>query len=1033
LGTGIAVTAISLLAVLILFTSLEILQPTTVPIVRAQPSSPSATIAPSKEWGAFARTNTLKSYGDIQVNINKSGIAVRVEVPRDILQGVLQDGQDNATSFIQSDIRNDYYYYNVVDEKFHWTYAWNGTQSDGPCFKPNAAIYDPNAPWCVEIWNYFNGSFLNFTAPKFVRFVGLSAPQIAGIYNFTLFVADHTNQFGYPDFVHAWNTTLFVPVSMSNDPARIQGSICDDDDPSNVCPTIFAKGIAYAVNRQTGQISRAYINQTTGTFNLTGLAPGSYEVRASAGIYRGIAYLLSNAFYTPSISYNETLPGLRIHLKRAPQICGMIEYHNSLDPSNPLIRSVTDHPYLTKIGINTLNITVEATDPRGNVYRNQTVSLDQTQDSFKILTGVGEKYVGLNATRTGLNPYGTEYAGVLSSVPMTVRVWITGYLQKTIETTTVYPPSRGNLCFSVQPNPIVVESGGVITGTIQFWNLVTPETPHEAELSLGIGSVTDKLFGGNIVVQANDQLSGALNALEVINGTRADGKTIYANSTSVRFYLFGFSEYYNRTWAGQWNQKDCGLPVSPNAGYCLMPTLPPTYTITVHVRGYSQYQPVTVTMGNGVNQTINVRMIRGGAIQVEAFSFNNRYGTRAPQAELRWIFLNHTVPIKARIYFYDRAGHTVGFVERVMVQNVSNGVSESTMSVVFTGQSLTLRDIYWKPSEPPNLPTYLDPGIYSIDAYTVGYVQYEPVQTITDLASLSKASLILLIGDVIGLTGPVFAEPNLFTKITEHAQVIGEAYDSAGTTLKGAVIMNTTGPVPTLNLPIYGFGAIEQDGTLNGQGHFFYVTPDGMRLFDYGLENTTYVARIPELGFNKHFTTMTSSVSVTFGDLSLGHDVFLNVISMASVKQNGFITGWTQENTIVPLSWVQVEAWNQSYQRTTVTLDGRFDGAEALFLPAGTYNINFTVAFFKTQTTSLAVFWNNNYSLTIEPLCPTNGIAGICDPPANPTRPQSIETPILVLTAILMVRNDKEGTSIIKYNKSVMRSCCNHFAGESAL
>ncbi|MGD0424422.1 MAG: carboxypeptidase-like regulatory domain-containing protein [Candidatus Bathyarchaeia archaeon] len=65
---------------------------------------------------------------------------------------------------------------------------------------------------------------------------------------------------------------------------------------------IGGKGVVYATNLNTGQIARAYVNQTLchlgniycGLFNLTGLAPGSYQIQASAGIYNGIAYSLSN-------------------------------------------------------------------------------------------------------------------------------------------------------------------------------------------------------------------------------------------------------------------------------------------------------------------------------------------------------------------------------------------------------------------------------------------------------------------------------------------------------------------------------------------------------------------------------------------------------------------------------------------------------------------------------------------------------------------------------------------------------------------
>jgi hypothetical protein len=980
-----SITAVSLLVVLILFTGFEVSQLSLLQGVHAQPSSTAAAIAPSEAWGPFATNGTQQSVGDIQVNINESGIAVRVEIPRDFLQGVLQAGQENITSFIQTDIRNDYYYYNVMDESTHWTYAWKGVQSDGPCFKPNSPNHDPNAPWCVEIWNYMNGSFLNFTAPKFVRFHDLNAPAIAGLYNFTLFVANHVNNLGYPDFVNAWNTTLVVPVSMINEPSRINGSICDDDDPSNLCPTIFAKGVVYATNLNSSQVSRAYVNQTTGTFSIIGLAPGNYDVRASAGIYNGIAYSLSGPVYVWGLGYNQTVTLAPIHLKRASQICGVIEYHNYTDPANPTIRSVTGHPYLRKIGINLLNYTVEATDSRGNVYRDINVSSDQTQDNFRIIVGQGVKYVGLNATGPGLNPYGTEFAGLPPKGTLTVRVWITGYVQETIETVTLSQPLVGDVCREPDPSPIVVETGGIISGTIEFWNLVTQETPHQAELSLRLGNATDSLFGGNIVVQANDKSTGALRAVEVINGTYANGKTIYANSSSVRFYLFGFSEYYNRTWAGRWNEKDCGLPAADPVQDCLMPSYPlVTYTISVFIRGYKQAKSVEVGLPNGANETVTVKMIRGGAIETQVFSYINRFGTCYPQAEQSWRFLNLSIPTRARVYFHDSRGHTAGYVELLM-RNGTSGVKTQSLRVVFAGQNIPIRNIYWPSYDPPMLPTYMDTDTYSINAYTLGYIQCEKVTAQIELARLSRAMVILLMGNEIGLTGPVFAQPDLFGKVTEHDHVLGETHLYG--TLAGAVTFNTTAPLTTLILPLFGFGGIVlANGTLEGQGHFYYVQPDGTRQFDYGLDKGSYTIEIPEFGFNKHFMTMDPFAEMTFPDLAREADVFMDVVTMAAITQgvNGVVTGDTHQAVLVPLSWVRVLADSDSYQRSVVTLDGLYDGLGALFLPAGTYNLNYTVRYFKPEgPLPISVDWNGNYTGLVLVLCPLGGIGGICDPPPN--------------------------------------------------
>jgi len=953
--------------------------------VKAQPPPNSATITPSRFWGVLFGTS-----GDVQIDINRKGIAVRVEIPREFLEGVVSG--ENDTHFIESDIRNDYYYYSVVDESRHWSYDWDRKVSDAPCFKPRFSIYDPNAPWCVEIWNYQNGTFLNFTAPRFIRFHDLKAPTIAGNYNFTLFVADHNNTVGYPDFVNAFNRTLVVPVSMNDNPASITGVICDDDDPSNLCPLILTKGVVYARNINTGQVARAYVNQTTGAFNLTGLAPGDYELRASAGVYRGVAYSLSPTCPAPlcvqvfGLQRGELRPNVIIHLKRAPQVCGTIKYRNSTDPVQTkfLPRSLTDHPFLKKVGFKVLNITVEATDLQGHIFRFMGTSRDLDSDNFRILTGFGLKYAGLD-------PYGTEFAGLPpvdpGSYEMTVNIWITGYLQKFIETVTVSTAPGKQvpiLCNSIQPDPIIMESGGVVTGTLEFRNLVDVETPHQGEASLEVGPVTDTIFGGNILIQVYDH-TGVLRGIVVINGTRADGKTIYADSTTVRFYVVGFSEYYNRTWAGTWAQKDYGLPEDE------------AYRLFVYIRGYEQEGTTTISLARGSNRTVTVRMDRGGAILVTVTSFNNRPGTRAVQAEKPLRFLNLSIPIRARVYFYDSAGREVGYVERALVEGV-NGVTQTTFVVLFAGMNWSLREIWFF----GYIPTHITSDRYTVKAYTLGYVQQEDVVTFGDLASLSRVFLALLIGNDIVITAPIFAEPNLFWRIPEHDHVIGQVFSNG---LSGAINGNLTAGITTLNLPVFGFGAQMLDGRFTGQGHFFYVTPEGTRYYDVGLDVGTYTAEIPEFGFNKHFMRISAIVSITFEDLLFRRDAFVNVISMARVihgtrtNPNALVAGWVafaKTNETVPLSWVRVEAVNATISRFVPTLDGRYNAQGALFLPAGTYNITFSVEFYQTQSpVLLTVNWNSTYPLLppLGPLCPIAD-PSVCPTPSPAPSASSLITPI---------------------------------------
>jgi hypothetical protein len=991
--------------------------PNTLPLVHAQTVSDVGTIAPSTNWGPFVGT-----YGDVQVNINQPGIAVRVEIPREFLQGVIST--ENDTHFIQSDIRNDYYYYNVVDESNHWTYDWRGSPSDGPCFKPNFSLRDPNAPWCVEIWNYLNDPnykapaedvdycaippptryvFSCFSPPKFIRFRNLNSPSVAGIYNFTIFVANRTNSVGYPDFVHAWNTTLFVPVSMSDDPGTINGIICDADRPStSSCPygdnppILHHKGVVYARNVDTGQIARAYVNQATGGFNLTGLAPGNYEVQGSAGFADGVAYSLSDPVETSVTHGNPSF--VTLNLNRAPQVCGSISYDAS--PGTPLGHSFSDNANLkTVFGPGSdqrisLNITVEAIDSQGHVYRFVGTSSNSSSDSFSITTGS-------NVTYVGTDPYGTEYAGLppISSGPytLTVNIWVTGYVEEFSDRSVTVssapgssiPTNCGDPGTNAVPGQVsTMLMGSLITGMIKLepCQNCQAETPNQAMDKLGLGSVTGPLFGGNILIEAYDQ-SGTLRGVAV-NGTTP---TLSGDVSSLSFYVIGFSEYANHTRSGVWDESDYGLSQGQ-------------YYLQIYIRGYEQASSPTFSVPQGGvsnGGSIIVPMVRGGVFQTGVGSFDNRFGTSGTctiQSSQRWRFLNLPIPIRARVYYYDSSGILVGFSETVMATGVPGGVGQNSFTVLFSGQNWSTREIWFY----GYVPTHVTNQTYSIKAFTLGYVQCLPVNVPNDLASFAQASVALLIANDIDLTGVPFNDPNTLSNIAEHDHAIAEASGITG--LEGALPANVSANVPTLSLQISGFGAWENISCVPppcrtsflGQGHFFYVSPDGARYLDYGLNVGNYTTQVPEFGFNFHLMQSTPPTAVSFTDLSQEEGIVASLLTMGIIFGGSpFVTGYATSDPTgpgVPLSWVQVQATSPNFTQWIPTLDGEYAGVGALFLPEGIYNITFSVAFYKSQTrTGVQVAWGQSQPVLPPdpPLCPTEGITGVCDPPLTPASAQS--------------------------------------------
>jgi len=133
---------------------------------------------------------------------------------------------------------------------------------------------------------------------------------------------------------------------------------------------------------------------------------------------------------------------------------------------------------------------------------------------------------------------------------------------------------------------------------------------------------------------------------------------------------------------------------------------------------------------------------------------------------------------------------------------------------------------------------------------------------------------------------------------------------------------------------------------------------------------------------------------------------------------------------------VHVTATNPSYSRYAPTLDGKYDGVGALYLPEGVYNLTFSVNFYKDQTApNYRVTWNDNYSI-LPPfglLCPTAGSVGGCDPPLTiSSSPSNSTTGAVLLTASidLPARN---AAYTVTYSWSATRGHLNATTGRAVL
>jgi hypothetical protein len=246
----------------------------------------------------------------------------------------------------------------------------------------------------------------------------------------------------------------------------------------------------------------------------------------------------------------------------------------------------------------------------------------------------------------------------------------------------------------------------------------------------------------------------------------------------------------------------------------------------------------------------------------------------------------------------------------------------------------------------------------------------------------------LFAANEIDIALPLFSTPQSFTNTPEYDHAIGQVFSTG---LSGAETANLTAGVSTPGFIVFGFGGMEigkmgkttvcQTNVylkgpvpLCGQGHFYYVGPDGTRYFDYGLDVGTYTAQVPEFGFAAHFLQVLSPPVIQFTDLLLQFGVVLQAIQMATLTQGatGVVAGYTDFPTdVAPLTWAQVQATNSTYSRSTPTLDGNYTGVDALFVPGGVYNVTFSDVQYQSQTTTVTLQWGGSYALTpAQPLCP---------------------------------------------------------------
>jgi hypothetical protein len=844
----------TLVAVLVFAALFESLGPVA---VHAQ----TASITPSSYWGVFFGT-----VGDITITVKQQGIAVRIGIPREFIE----PHAENDTSFLSSTITDDYFYYLVTDDSLHYPYK-------------------EDAPFRVEI---HNPRYVTFNSPQYIFMRDLRAPSVAGIYNFTIYIATSLSPYGRPIFPPRPTENLSVPVSMREDPSSISGYILD---PPSYYYThgipIRANGIVYATEVGTGAKARAYVNPRTGYYNLTGLwAPGTYKLSASAGYCpeTGFAYLLTEMPQLVTLKKTENLHQINITLIRGCKIQGTVFYTT---PSGESINSL-DNPWLKNLGFSVLNYTVEAYDLNGRFvggYSN--VSANEKSDNFTI---TGLEYVGFGP-------------GVYN-----LKAWVFAYTQGATTVPTLVMPES-----SVSAN-ITLIHGGVISGKIRL-----PETPRVSEIET-LSTSTDTYYGGHIVIEAFDP-SGFLKGLTLANGTGRDGRTLYADSDTIKFYILGFSEFYNRTLSGVWKQRDYGLEESG-------------YSIHIWLRGYIQPSIAYVTIAKGGNSTVEIWVTRTGAVKTSVVSMNTHPPTGNPQSIVAWRFGLQGYWL--RIYYYESAtGLMIGYADKQLSPDPD--VSEFRANVTYTGNNWPLDLIIYRGS----LPSSVAEGDYLVNAFTYGYVQRKQSTVRVQSGMGGRASVILQLGAGINGTVPIKKDGLYLTALTENVFARIEARSPTGL-LSGA---------QTLAIPAGSIGFIFRVyGFCGGSDHFYYVAPDGTRFNDYGLEQGTYFIQVLDFGYTYRYR-QTIEVSVNFPGIDFIVGVNFDVNRLGKIL--GTVRGLNATGSPVPLSWATINSAS--------ILEFSQDGGYVVHLPEGTYTFTYSAPGYVSQSYTVIVTGSSETEVNI--------------------------------------------------------------------
>ena len=183
----------------------------------------------------------------------------------------------------------------------------------------------------------------------------------------------------------------------------------------------------------------------------------------------------------------------------------------------------------------------------------------------------------------------------------------------------------------------------------------------------------------------------------------------------------------------------------------------------------------------------------------------------------------------------------------------------------------------------------------------------------------------------------VLMRSGLFYRLQENVSYRADVFNgSLLGDLVGGQIGNAAVGMSSISFSCLGFG---------GRGHFFFVTPDGVRHKDYGLGKGNFILSLRRFGYLYRF----KETSVSFGFICLGYEEgYIWRVPLLN-KIHGVVYGLSGGLPYRrPLSWATISL--VAFGEVSMSLDGSY----WLFMPDGESRVYCSLVGYQDGVTSVA-------------------------------------------------------------------------------